>query len=124
MHLKSVLQVLDQAVKESSSERATLLQNPTVEWKACRRCGLNKPAADFYRNKTNGDGLYNNCKICFSHDAASRRERLPPLEERTATAKKCRRCKETKPASEFYKNKHMSDGLYTHCKVMLAVGLP
>jgi hypothetical protein len=83
----------------------------------CRRCSQNKPAADFYRNKTNGDGLYNNCKSCFSNDAANRRERLPPLEERTATAKECRRCHETKAASEFYKNKHMQDGLYTHCKV-------
>ena len=98
------------------------MQNPTVEWKICRRCGTNKPAADFYRNKTNGDGLYNNCKACFSHDAANRRDRLPPLEERTAAAKECRRCKETKPAAEFYKNKHMSDGLYTHCKASLLLG--
>lgn len=93
------------------------MQNPTVEWKACRRCGQNKAAAEFYRNKTNADGLYNNCKACFTQDAHNRRERLPPLEERTAASKECRRCKETKPASEFYKNKHMSDGLYTHCKV-------
>ena len=108
----------EQPVTCQCSRRAHfLLQNPTVEWKVCRRCGTNKPAADFYRNKTNSDGLYNNCKSCFSQDAQHRRERLPPLEERTASAKECRRCKETKPASEFYKNKHMSDGLYTHCKV-------
>ncbi len=88
-----------------------------MEWKVCRRCNENKPAAEYYRNKTNADGLYNNCKACFSNDAANRRDRLPPLEERTAVAKQCRRCLETKPAGEFYKNKHMQDGLYTHCKV-------
>lgn len=116
-YLRLILQIVPRIKYHQANRLSSCLQNPTVEWKVCRRCGTNKPAADFYRNKTNGDGLYNNCKACFSHDAANRRERLPPLEERTAAAKECRRCKETKPAGEFYKNKHMSDGLYTHCKV-------
>ena len=113
--------LLDYEANLLAWKEGVALQNPTVQWKVCRRCGMNKPSSDFYRNKTNGDGLYNNCKICFSHDAATRREKLPPLEERTAISKECRRCKETKPASDFYKNKHMSDGLYTHCKASLVL---
>jgi hypothetical protein len=28
----------------------------------------------------------------------------------------CRRCNQEKPAAEFYKNRLMLDGLYSHCK--------
>ena len=46
-----------------------------------------------------------------------RRQRMAPLEQRTVPAKVCKRCGLTKSASEFYRNKLMSDGLYSHCKV-------
>lgn len=36
-----------------------------MQFKSCRRCGIVKPSTDFYKNKTNQDGLYNNCKACF-----------------------------------------------------------
>ena len=48
-----------------------------------------------------------------------RRQRMAPLEQRTVPAKVCKRCGLTKSASEFYRNKLMSDGLYSHCKVSL-----
>ena len=47
-------------------------QEPTVPGKECRRCNTFKQATDFYRNKTNPDGLYNNCKACFASDAWNR----------------------------------------------------
>ena len=49
-----------------------ITQEPTVPGKECRRCNLFKQATEFYRNKTNPDGLYNNCKSCFASDAWSR----------------------------------------------------
>ena len=62
-------------------------QEPTVAGKECRRCNQFKGATEFYRNKTNPDGLYNNCKACFAADAVNRRQRMAPLEERTVAAK-------------------------------------
>ena len=47
-------------------------QEPTVQCKPCRRCGVVKPSTEFYKNKTNADGLYNNCKACFGCAAALR----------------------------------------------------
>ena len=49
-----------------------VLQEPTVPGKECRRCNVFKAATEFYRNKTNPDGLYNNCKACFASDAWNR----------------------------------------------------
>ncbi|KAK9846477.1 hypothetical protein WJX81_004944 [Elliptochloris bilobata] len=96
--------------------RKTRVDAPTVDFKPCRRCGITKPASEFYRNKTNPDGLYNNCKGCFSHDAQARRSRMAPLEDRVVVSKQCKRCKVTKSANDFYRNKLMADGLYSHCK--------
>ena len=93
------------------------LQEPTVNAKVCRKCSVTKAASEFYRNKTNPDGLYNQCKVCFSQDATVRRERMPPVEQRQASEKVCKRCGQLKSAAEFYKNKLMADGLYSHCKV-------
>ena len=53
--------------------------------------------------------------LCRS-DAQARRARMAPLEERVVMAKTCKRCKATKSANDFYRNKLMADGLYSHCK--------
>jgi len=50
------------------------------------------------------------------HDSQARRARMPPLEERVVAAKECKRCRVVKPATDFYRNKLMADGLYSHCK--------
>eukprot|EP00884_Botryococcus_braunii_P000528 jgi/Botrbrau1/10476/Bobra.0133s0082.1 len=97
-------------------KRKQRVEAPTVEYKTCRQCGCTKQSGDFYRNKTNPDGLFNNCKACFAADASARMDRMAPLEQRTVPQKICKRCKTPKPAADFFKSKLMSDGLYSHCK--------
>jgi hypothetical protein len=37
-----------------------------MDAKTCRKCGISKPTADFYRQKTSSDGLGSYCKECQS----------------------------------------------------------
>ena len=53
----------------------------------CHKCSVEKSAADFYRNRTNPDGLYNNCKECFASNSQRRQAALPPIEQRMASTK-------------------------------------
>lgn len=46
----------------------------------CRRCELEKPAAEFYRNRLMLDGLYSHCKACYQASAAQRVADRPPLD--------------------------------------------
>ena len=40
------------------------LTEPTVGQKRCSECGEHKPANQFYKNRTNKDGLFGKCKLC------------------------------------------------------------
>lgn len=40
------------------------LTEPTVGEKRCSECGEHKPANQFYKNRTNKDGLFGKCKLC------------------------------------------------------------
>lgn len=40
------------------------LTEPTVGEKRCSECGEHKAASQFYKNRTNKDGLFGKCKLC------------------------------------------------------------
>ena len=43
----------------------------------CKGCKQTKTANDFYRNRTNADGLFGKCKLCSDKQAdANRRPRV------------------------------------------------
>jgi hypothetical protein len=45
--------------------------------KQCLQCKETKPVADYYKNKTNKDGLQRYCKICCNINSKKFRERRP-----------------------------------------------
>lgn len=53
----------------------------------CHKCHETKAAKEFYRNRTNKDGLYNNCKLCFTANSQRRQKNLPPISDRMADSK-------------------------------------
>jgi hypothetical protein len=40
--------------------------------KRCKTCGVEKPAADFYRHPQSADGLFGSCKACVRPASAAR----------------------------------------------------
>ncbi|HDY66721.1 MAG TPA: hypothetical protein ENH85_02900 [Candidatus Scalindua sp.] len=55
--------------------------------KTCRKCRVNKPDSEFYKNKRLVDGLYSYCKKChYSYSKVSlrkwqKRQKTPPYQE-------------------------------------------
>ena len=80
--------------------------------KACSRCEMVKPLADFYEWKRSTDGVQSECKAC--HD--DRSQPMYPRDE-SIVEKTCTQCAHTKPASEFYDNPYVHCGMHAACKV-------
>lgn len=84
-----------------------------------------KSLDEFAKDNRAVDGRASNCKSCQSIKRkawADKQERKPKVSEVRATAileageKTCSKCGETKPLSEYHKDKRNADGLYGHCK--------
>ncbi|WP_439673914.1 endonuclease VII domain-containing protein [Embleya sp. MST-111070] len=92
--------------------------------KECPDCKAWKPAQDFRRSAGNPDGLSWYCRECFRRrDADSyraRRERagfkVRPKIDVPDGHKRCPKCEEIKPHSEWHKSARQWDGLAAACK--------
>lgn len=99
----------------------------TEALKRCSKCGAEKPRAQFFKGAHYTDGLNPWCKDCHKvHALQQRRKRgVPPPFRKTADAegmRKCSRCEERKPTTEFYKDSRAADGLKHQCKVCHMAG--
>lgn len=98
-----------------------------VESKKCPTCGIVKPSAEFNNDRSRIDGLASQCKACKAKYKLENREKVlaRQREQNRKRAEKekpevegrvCSQCNEYKLASEFWKDKHTSDGLYSCCR--------
>lgn len=108
----------DCAVKIANMTRKHYHEEPTVDRKVCKLCGNVKPAEEFYRNRTNADGLFGKCKKCSDSQAeANRKPRVRHnVSEPTVTEKECTKCGIVKVQTEFNRDKTKADGLQFRCK--------
>ena len=81
--------------------------------KTCSKCGMQRPAANFYRHPVSRDGLKSHCNDCTAAYKRSHKKLLFTLPVRE---KRCDSCKVVKDAAQFYKAKHRSDKLQPSCK--------
>ncbi|MFD5697441.1 endonuclease VII domain-containing protein [Streptomyces lasiicapitis] len=87
------------------------------ESRPCTKCAANKPLSEFSKAPRGKHGRKSTCKACdASRSAANFQSRaLPPEEvarrhfERRGESKRCTKCLEDKPRTEFYKS---HDGKY------------
>lgn len=98
-----------------------------VTEKICSKCGETKPASEFGKKKETLDGLSSSCKECRNKHVRARYGEHPEqhaeayarLSSRLhveVTEKTCSDCGETRPISEFRKEKAALDGRGVYCK--------
>jgi len=94
----------------------------TVAVKRCTRCYKTKELTDFYADRSRGDGLSSKCKEC---ECECRKRRRQKLQSRTPgkmphiKSKRCSKCGESKPVTDFYSSTSNSDGYTCHCKLCI-----
>lgn len=98
------------------------------EYKTCSHCNTNQSRTGFRKDRNRKDGLYPWCKDCEKRERQRRSKRNnPDYEPRTKPrvnrislakdgSKRCSKCEEIKPISEFFKNRARQDGLAHYCK--------
>lgn len=85
--------------------------------KPCYTCKVVKPLEDFHKARENRDGRENICKVCREkRQEEIGKEKKGSLPE-NYTEKCCSVCKETKPLTDFFKDKQKWDGYALKCKV-------
>lgn len=82
--------------------------------KKCSKCLEMREYSAFSKDPRNKDGYQSQCQICRK----AAKKAFNDLRAGTVTVqnKTCNKCKNTKLASEFFKDKGISDGLSTVCK--------
>jgi hypothetical protein len=93
------------------------MTDATIPLKVCRRCNTAKPLSAFRLDKRTGNH-HSPCKVCTQEAerrrAAARLSGELPYVERAQ--KRCPRCENEKPISEFYKSTRAKDGHCVYCK--------
>ena len=86
--------------------------------KTCAKCHISKPFSFFHKDSHRKDGFQPYCMQCKAvmkrAKAAERREQ--PVEVDLTATKRCGRCGETKPLSEFHRHRATPDGVQNYCK--------
>lgn len=97
--------------------------------KRCTVCLQTKPLNEFYRSKTNKDGLCGNCKNCFNLNSKRKREernknKVKVYKNKTelrngVLGKVCFKCGAFKATTEFLKSARNHSGFSGSCKECL-----
>jgi hypothetical protein len=93
--------------------------------KICVTCNIEKPIEEFYSNNSSTGGHKQQCISCIKVVRRILREKY---RNRThidiPNTRRCGRCGEIKPSSEFYRNRNAKDGLQSSCKDCYRTGEP
>lgn len=86
-----------------------------VNARYCTKCGELKAFTEFHKNAKGKYGVCSRCKKCLNTDERNRRSNIKESEIKDGM-KRCSKCGELKPFTEFYKKKTGKYGLHAKCK--------
>lgn len=84
--------------------------------KRCSHCKQWKSINEFHKSKHTKDGLQCYCKDCNREIKGQKKREITYKIINGITYKRCSKCKEWKPITEFCKHKSHKDGLQDYCK--------
>ena len=88
--------------------------------KICTKCKEKKLTKHFHRHHGTSDGYTSMCKICKNANARAKvaaiKQKFDVGLLKQPEEKRCPRCKQVKPASEFSPEYSNKTGLKTNCK--------
>lgn len=98
--------------------------------KQCSRCGETKNVTEFYRDSRAKSGRAASCKTCRTKENREYRERnreaikarQHAYNAKRTPRKTCTKCYETKPKTQFAKDRRKQDGLSPICKKCRKLG--
>lgn len=99
--------------KSKTKDEFTLF--PTFE-KTCIVCHEAKPLSMFYTRKNSKDGYNSSCKGCSLKKMKKYQIRIKKQHKKVPKEKRCNKCKQLLPSSEFQKSSFRNDGLDLYCK--------
>lgn len=94
--------------------------------KCCSRCKMHKPIEEFNKNRTQADGLAQQCRECqrivlreayHRSKIKGRKPRPEKLHDLPPNMKQCGRCRMIKGFDDFYRNRTRADGCTDECRV-------
>lgn len=90
----------------------------------CSACGQMKPPSEFYAGRAKCKTCHQATNLAAQRRRAQAKPRKQPGRPRkprtTPDSKRCSRCRDEKPAGEFYADRRTCDGLQSACKRCVA----
>jgi 5-methylcytosine-specific restriction endonuclease McrA len=104
------------ARRERTEHERAIYRASLIE-KTCARCRQTKPADAFAKSNRGRTGLQSWCKSCQTENARVRRvKRITITPDPLLTHKRCTRCGEKQPVSQFARNRTAPDGYQYACR--------
>lgn len=89
----------------------------TDDGRECTKCGEFKPWGEFSSHPKGPRRKHPSCKVCVNRAAREHAQLLKQRSEIESPAfKRCNRCGETKPGTEFTRSAERADGLVSRCR--------
>ena len=107
-------------INNVNTDTLNVYNNTSAPSKVCSQCHQNKLLTEYNKDKRKSDGLQNDCKSCQSIKRKHYQDNNKQINANRIydeyDVKICSKCKQSKPLTDYYKDRTNSSGLESYCK--------
>lgn len=116
----SICERCGEAFTRDGPGRRILCGTCSEGYKRCPKCGGVRPRDLFSPSRTSADGLASRCRVCAAEEHRRYRADVSNAGSPIPHTKRCSRCSETLPSTEFHRQRTSPDGLHGWCKTCMS----